>query len=229
MVSTNGSSSLLPMLGDYTPPWEKMPNETAKAYGAFIAYRNLPAHERSLKRAVGVLFGDENFVKTSSKLRQFQTWSAQYSWVSRAAAWDEDIDRRAREDQVKAVKEMRTRQVKLAQAMQQKAIERLRSMEAAELDADQVLAYIMSSSKLEAQALGEPPETLRVNGMILNLPVDYTKVSDEELREFIVQQMRTNNTPGLPGAIPPTPIETGIDELPEEEDAAQPPEDEPDR
>ncbi len=188
--------------------WEKLGSETPKAYSAFLTYRNMPASRRSIRNAVKELYGDI----LSSKVRQFQTWSARYAWVARSGAWDEEVDRVEREEQINAVREMRKRQAKIAQAMQQKAVERLRTMQAAELTVADVLSFLTSGFRMEAGALGEPQEIQRVSNVLLNMNVDYTTMKDEDLRSIIARNVSDKSFP-----MPPKPIETGIDEASNDE------------
>jgi uncharacterized protein YoaH (UPF0181 family) len=164
-------------------PWEKQPFESAKAFGAFKTYRDLPANERSLVKAVKHLYGGVR----ASKLRQFQTWSAQYGWVQRSTAWDIEVDRKAREDLIKRVKDMNDRHVKVAQAVQQKAIERLRNMQAIELSVGDTLNFILQSARMERLALGEPEE-IHQHQTDVNL-IDYSRLSPEELRKLLSARM----------------------------------------
>lgn len=158
-------------------PWEKQEAESAKAYSAFITYRNMPAHERSLKRAVKLLFGRD----ISSKLRMFQTWSAKYRWVFRSQAWDIEVDRLVREKKIKEVEEMNTRHIKIAQAMQQKIIERLRELEAMELTAADLIAWLNAATKIERLARGEP-ETIEEK--ITSLTIGYD-IPTPDLRKML--------------------------------------------
>ncbi len=188
--------------------WEKLTTETPKAYSAFLTYRNMAASKRSIANTVKELFGD----KIPSKVRQFQGWSARYAWVARSSAWDEEVDRVEREEQINAVREMRKRQAKIAQALQQKAVERLREMQSAELTVGDVLAFITNGFRLEAGALGEPQEIQRISNVLLNMNVDYSTLKDEDLRNILARQIEDKSFP-----MPPKPVEDGIDE----DDAAE--------
>jgi len=140
------------------PIWERLPGESAKAYEAFCIYRDLPPHERSLK-AVAEKLGGKRSGK-SRALRPLERWSSRYRWVERAQAWDEEVDRRAREAHLRAVKEMRERHARMAVALQQKALDRLKQMDPDELEPLEVLKYLIEAAKLERLARGEP-ETIQ--------------------------------------------------------------------
>ena len=138
-------------MAETSPPWERQPRESARAYGAFCAYRDLGPC-RSLKAAA------EAFYKRSSAAvsRQLKTWSAAYHWVERAAAWDRHLDAEARQAQEKARREMGQRHAKEAQGLQAKALERMRTLRPEELGPADVLRFFVEAAKLERLALGEP-------------------------------------------------------------------------
>lgn len=63
---------------DDTRPWDRRQDETSKAYGAFVTYRDL-GPERSLEKVAHTL-GKSTTIMSR--------WSAQHEWVSRTVAWD---------------------------------------------------------------------------------------------------------------------------------------------
>jgi len=81
------------MNSDDKPMWERLPNETPKAYKAFCVYRSLPItnnanpeEQRSLlnvSRKLGYAHGEGTPASTISN------WASKYSWVDRATAYDE--------------------------------------------------------------------------------------------------------------------------------------------
>lgn len=90
--------------------WARQDGETAKAFKAFGIYRSMAANKRSSAR-----------VAAQVGHRQPSTckgWSARYQWVSRAAAWDEELDREARDAETKELLEMRERHIGISQDMQ---------------------------------------------------------------------------------------------------------------
>ena len=56
--------------------------ETARAYAAFGAYRDL-GPERSLKKAAEIYYG------STANLRQLGVWSSRFKWVERARSYDD--------------------------------------------------------------------------------------------------------------------------------------------
>jgi len=91
--------------------WDKQPEETNRAYNAFLTYRNMGAL-RSLKKAAGVFYNIENISETSGKVRTFTKWSSIYNWVARCADWDIEEERLRTEQKRKDITEMDRRQAK---------------------------------------------------------------------------------------------------------------------
>lgn len=133
-----------------TEIWERLPNESSKAYQAFCIYRDLGV-ERSLEKVA------QNRGKPGSK-SWLNTWSTKYHWVERAQAYDDYLEQEKRKEQEKAILEMVERHTKEAMALQQKALERLKSLDPNELSTKDVLSYLMEAMKLERLSRGEPTE-----------------------------------------------------------------------
>lgn len=77
-----------------TQPWHRLPDETPKAFAAFMVYLEL-GQKRSLRK-VGEASG-----KSQGYDRVLARWSSHYGWVERAAAYDdwrldEQLERRER-------------------------------------------------------------------------------------------------------------------------------------
>lgn len=136
-------------------PWERQRGESGKAFAAFCVYRDMGA-KRSLREVCRILSRD----KTTVKQRHIEDWSSRWRWVERATAWDDELDRRAREAQVEEVRKMRERHVREAMSIQEMAIRRLKGMDPTELSAHDVLRYFMEGTKLERISRGEP-ETIQ--------------------------------------------------------------------
>ena len=71
--------------------WERQPSETAKAYAAFLVYRDLLAVDRSVAAAWGRKIGG----------KQWERWCTVHDWVSRAVEHDSDLASRRRERMAK--------------------------------------------------------------------------------------------------------------------------------
>jgi hypothetical protein len=129
-----------------------------KAFAAFCCYRDLSPRERSLRRVADLLYGDRGATKGRRKSvpGAIQRWASRFAWLERAAAWDEERERLAREAEVEAIKAMRERHAKEAVALQERALARLRALDPAELSPRDVLAFIVEATKLERISRGQP-------------------------------------------------------------------------
>jgi hypothetical protein len=131
--------------------WERLPNESSKAYQAFCYYRDLGTG-RGLDKAL---------TSANRKLTNhawWGKWMSKYNWVERARAYDDYLEQEKRKEQEKAILEMVERHTKEAMALQQKALERLKSLDPNELSTRDVLNYLMEAMKLERLSRGEPTE-----------------------------------------------------------------------
>ena len=138
-------------MSEPSPPWERQPRESARAFGAFCAYRDL-GPRRSLRAAAAQFYHRSS----AAVLRQCTTWSSAFRWVERASAWDRHLDAEACQAQEVERREMGKRQAQEARALQAKAVERLRALRPEELGPSDVLRYFIEAAKLERLALGEP-------------------------------------------------------------------------
>ena len=77
-------------------PWDRLPNETTKAYAAFLAYINLGAR-RSIREALRQTHGEEAVFRN---LRTWEGWSSRHAWVGRSTARDTWIESASNEQLV---------------------------------------------------------------------------------------------------------------------------------
>ncbi|MBC7340903.1 MAG: hypothetical protein H5U02_00355 [Clostridia bacterium] len=162
--------------------WERQKGESRKAYQAFCAYRDMgPA--RSL-------------AKVSQQLRKskvlLQRWSVRWSWVARAEAWDDELDRRAREAQEQARLEMVDRHARAAVAFQQRVLERLAELDPSELSPGDLVKWFDVAVKVERLSRGEPTE---IGKQEVTLPPILEVVLDEE--EKGADQAASGADPGV--------------------------------
>lgn len=182
---------------DEPAPWERQRGESAKAFAAFAHYRDM-GPGRSLRGLHGIL--NRNNIATN--LRQLATWSSRWHWVERTKAWDAELDWKARETQLAEIQKMRERHTREAMALQEKALARLRNMDASELSANDVLRYFVEATKLERVSRGEP-ETIQEHqhtgkdGGPIEI-VDLRVKREEILRRIALIAARTGAT-GIPG------------------------------
>lgn len=134
-------------------PFEQQPEESSKAFGAFVVYRNL-GPERTLSAVA-------RKIEKSNQL--MGRWSKRYNWKARAAAWDAEADKRALELQVKEIAEMRDRHAGLAGKIQKIVdheidliLQAINNGWLTGLSRKEVLAFAEFATKLERLTRGEP-------------------------------------------------------------------------
>jgi hypothetical protein len=144
--------------------WEQQPDESSAAFGAFVIFRDLGS-KRSLDEAARRYHARPECDPNPSQITatkhkgasgRIREWAEKYRWRERARAWDEEVDRQAREAQIEAVRAMHRRHAEQAVEFQTKALERLRGLPLEELDPPNVLRYYVEAVKVERLARGEP-------------------------------------------------------------------------
>lgn len=145
-------------LPDAPLPWEKQPEETPRAFGAFRVYRDLGPARRLLETHRRFL----NEPAAEVVNRTIDNWSMKFLWAQRAAAFDIYTDaqrwREAQSTYVEELREMAVRQARAAVFLQSKGVQALQQLDPAKLSANELLAYIIRASELERIARGLPRE-----------------------------------------------------------------------
>lgn len=85
-------STLPVVLSSMAEPWEQLPQESAKAFEAFVLYRDMPPSARGLSNVGKVL---------SKSTTLMSRWSSAYLWVDRCRAFDRfrDLTKQAKLEQ----------------------------------------------------------------------------------------------------------------------------------
>lgn len=168
--------------------WERQPRESSPAFEAFSIYRDMGG-ERSI-RAVA-----EKLHKSSQLLAR---WSRTLNWGERCRAYDNELSRKAEEQAIKELKNMRKRQISIGMKMQIKACEALESLNIKKLDANEIVKLIVEGAKLE---VGNRHEEA---GIVPQLNVRYSEetassqllkalLEDNSIRENGSQQVIQSN------------------------------------
>jgi hypothetical protein len=89
--------------------WDRLENETERAYRAFESFLRLPSSERTLLAAYRQHVGNPDAVKPFDT---WSGWSSQFAWRERAAAYDDHLARVRREAHEQAIKEETARQAR---------------------------------------------------------------------------------------------------------------------
>jgi len=162
-------------------PWHRQELETARAFHAFMLYRDLLPKGRSLEKVSKKLSDNAHY------LTHLKRWSSRYDWVNRATLHDEHIAEVRSEAQEQAIIDMAERQAKEGMALQQKGVERLADMAIREMRLRDAIKAIEVGAKLERIARGEPGEiTKHEIGPFTQKPLE--EMTDEELDEIIARR-----------------------------------------
>jgi len=140
-----------------SPPWERQPGETPRAFRAFACYRDLGPW-RSLDAVGRCLYPGRRPGRKRAATGRLQDWSRHYHWFARAAAWDAELARAAREASADARRRMAERHAATAVRLQAKARRRLERLDAARLSPGAVLRFLVEGAWLERLARGGEPE-----------------------------------------------------------------------
>jgi len=109
-------------------PWEKLPEESSKAYAAFSHYLDMPIHKRSLRELCRQLYeskhgdgDDETVVERKqgnpTNFSQAARWSTKWKWVQRSQARDAYLARIKFHEQDQEVKDMAKRHANQAKTV----------------------------------------------------------------------------------------------------------------
>jgi len=126
--------------------WEQLPGESAGAFAAFRAFRDLGA-ERNIRRAVEI-------AKHGSKYSVWRNWSTQYRWKERAADYDRNIERLKQEELRKTIEAQGEMHRAVTGKMLEVVKKKLDLMDPAELTQGNVTEWAGMAIKAEREAAG---------------------------------------------------------------------------
>ena len=120
-------------------PWERQPSEGKKAFEAFTCYRDLGT-DRSLTKV------EQKYNKNRALIAR---WSSNWNWVERANAWDDELDRRTREEIAKGVTSMRKKHIDISNAMLTKALKAMSELNPKDMTPKDIKEFIKLATELE--------------------------------------------------------------------------------
>ncbi len=146
-------------------PGGRQPGESAKAFAAFVAYRDA-GDDRTHALAA------EAVQKSQSLMA---TWSAKWNWRERIAEWDEHIDKQARRRTVHAARRARARHCEMAELLgglvKRQLLEFNRGWDEYEagerkepphLSPETARLWLVTSVQIERQAYGQVDERIEI-------------------------------------------------------------------
>lgn len=119
--------------------WEQQPGESSKAFEAFATYRDMGT-ERSIRKVA------QQLNKSNALIAR---WSKSYGWPERVRAYDRELDRQARAQAVRSVRQMTDRHIRIAMQLQAKAVRALENLDEAQLTPKMMLAFLTKATELE--------------------------------------------------------------------------------
>lgn len=151
-------------------PWDRLKGESAKAYGAFCIYRDIPVLERSVAAAARSMGRDYSWIKE---------WAKKHNWLARGEAWDQHLDEVGRRAQIVAVQEMNDRQARMASGVIHKLSQRINGDEeegVAAIDLNKLTPSDIAKmadvfGKMERIARGEETERMGIRAEIPEVKV----------------------------------------------------------
>ena len=184
-------------------PWERLPQETAKAYAAFQQYMRLPPRERSIdaawESATNVQQTDDD--KKRRAPRGWGNWSSLFDWRNRALAHDDHLSRleQAAEDEkwLQRRKESREHDYTQAEILRAVVVDAIPTAR----------GFLRSSRRYVEGEKGEPDreiitvqfditglskvltEVSRLQRLAVELPTDHTELSGAALDAYIANQL----------------------------------------
>jgi|CZKR01.1.fsa_nt_gi hypothetical protein len=145
--------------------WDKRPDETAKAFGAFVLYRD--AERRSFK-----IVGDQ----LNCSPQNIYQWSSRFDWRGRCDAFDIEQDRIQRAELSRGRVRMRERHLQVAKAMLGVAAYGLKEWQGRveqklplHLEPEQIAMLVKTAVELENRTVGSETDAGRFTQIIVNL------------------------------------------------------------
>lgn len=149
-MSKNGTDERITITNGERDPWERQEGEGAKAFGAFWVYCELGINRTH--RKVSIALGKSETL--------ISRWASNYRWKERAAKWDDEQIRIARESQLEEIKKMRKRHADLANKMLIKAEKALQRIQEDDIKVQDISRMVETASKLERLSRGDVGEVI---------------------------------------------------------------------
>jgi hypothetical protein len=188
--------------------WNRQPGEPNRWYARFERYR-LAGPSRSLLGTLNAELTDQGKARQAKVPGAWNQAFRSWRWRERAEAWDDQERRQVREARAHDVDEMNRRHIQEAKALQNKALQRLQSLDLQDLSAADTLRFLVEATKLERTARGEPEtiEERRLTGKdggAVVLSLEEAVQADQELEEWENERLQTNSH-ALPKGNPQVP------------------------
>jgi len=131
--------------------WERLNGESAAAFAAFCAYRDLGL-DRSIRKAVESVEKDE--VVQRKKYNVWRNWAAQNRWKERAADYDRYLEQLKQSELRKTIEAQGDKHREVTGKMLDVVSKKLDSMNPNELTQGNVAEWVQTAIKAEREAAG---------------------------------------------------------------------------
>ena len=133
-------------------PWYRQPGEGAKAYQAFVIFRDMGPDRvvADVAKAMG-----------RASAAMIYKWSAQNNWQERVRQYENHLQKVATKAAEKARTEMLARHANEAMLMQQIALQKLREVNPETVTVGDAVKMVDVAVKVERLARGEPTENVK--------------------------------------------------------------------
>lgn len=141
--------------------WERQPGETARAFAAFIRYRDLPAEDRTIRNAA-VSHVERSKAKSKPKVvtveRQFEKWSAANYWGARVERYDDALLAVQYEQTAQSRRDLAVKHVDLVDKLTEKAILAVTKLDVDALTPADTVRLADAAVKLARIVHGDEPD-----------------------------------------------------------------------
>lgn len=130
-----------------TNPWDRQPQETNKAWQAFMLYRDAPLDKRSHQLVATQLGKDRALISR---------WSARWDWVARVEAWETAQDQAFTAEILHARRKVMGQQLREMRALKAQALQAMQAQSATlqGMVPRDILAFMIQAAKHEADLMG---------------------------------------------------------------------------
>lgn len=146
----------MPNIANSSKPWERQKGESEKAFEAFSLYRDKGAKRTLISVA-------EELQKSYTLIRR---WCDRWEWEDRVRKYDNEMEREAKKEAQKGLRDMYTRQTKIAMEVQTKALQALQKLDIESMSPKDIKEYIRMATDLERlnRTLSAGPQEEANNG-----------------------------------------------------------------
>jgi hypothetical protein len=131
--------------------WERVAGESAMAFAAFCAYRDMGA-ERSIRKAVESV--EPNEAARAKRYNVWRNWAAAFKWRERAADYDQYLERLKQTELRKTIEAQGALHRAVTGKMLDVVKQKLDGMNPAELSQGSVTEWVQTAIKAEREAAG---------------------------------------------------------------------------